>query len=228
MKLNLNSSIYCIIKNIDKSFIIKKLENFFTQYKLQRFKKGEIIIRSDDPPLGIFYLKEGAVREYVFSNRDLELTLNTYKPYAFFPVAYAINDTLSDHIYEATTQVILWRAPKEDFLKFIKSEPAIMFDLLSRIYLGLEGFFKRMEYSMSKDAKPRLIVELLIHAKRFGPNMILTQKDLAAQSGIARETVNRILKTLKTKGLINFTNRKLVINHLDKLEKELHHLDVFL
>lgn len=208
------------IEDKRKLVISKKLENFFSKYKLQKFKKGEIIIRADDPPLGIFYLKEGVVREYVISKRDLQLTLNVYKPYAFFPVAYAINDTVSNHFYEAQTQTTLWRAPKDDVLQFIKKEPAVMFDLLSRIYKGLEGFFKRLEYSMAKDAKPRLIIELLIHAKRFG-SLKLTQKDLAAQSGIARETVGRILKTLMEKDLISFNNKLLVINNLPELEKQL-------
>lgn len=205
-----------------KKLLERKLNDFFSKYKLQKFTKGEIIIRGDDPPPGIFYLKEGVVREYVISNRDLQLTLNVFKPYAFFPVAYAINNTVSNHFYQAQTQAILWRAPVSDFLHFIKSEPDVMFDLLSRIYRGLEGFFKRLEYSMAKDATQRLIIELLIHARRFGPNLILTQQDLAEQSGIARETVNRILKTLKAKGLIGFKDKKLIISSLEELEKELY------
>ena len=68
-----------------------------------------------------------------------------------------------------------------------------------------------------------------IYAKRFGDkktgkitvDLRLTQKDLSAQSGIARETVGRIIKTLKSKKLIVFQNKKLIINDLRGLEEKL-------
>ena len=212
-----------------KSLIVKKLDKFFSTYRRISFKKGEIIIRADDPPAGIFYLKEGVVREYVISQKGEELTLNIFRPYAFFPMSYAINKTINNHFYEAQTQVLTWRAPVEDILQFIKNEPEVMFDLLARIYIGLQGIFARMEYLMTGSAKTRLITELLIYAKRFGDkktgkitvDLRLTQKDLSSQSGIARETVGRIIKTLKSKKLIAFQNKKLIINDLRGLEEEL-------
>ena len=82
---------------------------------------------------------------------------------------------------------------------------------------------------MTGSAKARLLTELLIYAKRFGDkktgkitvDLRLTQKDLSAQSGIARETVGRIIKTLKSKKLIVFQNKKLIINDLRGLEEKL-------
>lgn len=205
------------------------LDKFFSKYKLLKYRKGEILIRADDTPSGIFLLKEGVVKQYAISSNGEELVLNIYKPISIFPMASAINNTLPHHYFEAMTPVLVWKAPLKETLEFIKKEPEILLDLLSRIYKGLEGYFLRMEYLMSGSAKVRLITELLIYAKRFGEklgsstyiNLKLTEKDLASQSGIARETVSREIQKLKEKGLLTYQKRTVVINDLQKLEEEL-------
>lgn len=209
--------------------IKRKLEKFFSKYKFIKYKKREILIRGDDPPTGIFYLKEGVVREYVISKNGDDLTLNIYKPYALFPMSYAINNSIPTHYFEAMTEVLVFRAAKEDVLQFVKKEPGILLDLLSRIYRGLEGLFLRMEHLMINDAQARLLAELVIYTKRFGKqkndgimvDLKLTQKDLAAQTGMARETVGRLMKILRNKGLFNIKNKILIVKNLDKLEKTL-------
>ena len=42
--------------------ISQKLENFFKQYKYQVYKKGEVLIRVDDDPDGVFHLTSGTVK----------------------------------------------------------------------------------------------------------------------------------------------------------------------
>lgn len=206
-----------------------KLDNFFKKYKNQKYKKGEILVRADDDPAGIFYLVEGVVRRYSISPQGEELTLNVYKPVSFFPMDWAINNTSSHHYYEAMTSVEIFRAPKEETLQFFKENNDVVLDLISRVYHGLDGYMMRMEYLMVGNAKARLITELLIFARRFGKprgnkvvvNLKLTEKDLASQSGIARETVSRELQKLKKAGLIVFEKNQLIVNDLKKLEQEL-------
>lgn len=212
--------------------IKKKLESFFSKHKLLKYRKKELLIRADDSPLGIFYLQEGLIRQYTISKNGEELTLNIYKPPSLFPLAYAINDTLPAHHYEAIIPSVLFRAPKEDVLQFIKKEPEILIDLISRIYKGLEGVFKRIENLMAGSAKARLITELVIYAKRFGLkhddglliDLSLTHEALAEQSGLSRETVGRLLKDLKEKSVINLKSRKILVKDLKELEKELQSL----
>ena len=84
----------------------------------------------------------------------------------------------------------------------------------------------RMTYLMSGNAYARLIAELLIYAKRFGngQNVVdvqIAEKDLAAQSGMTRETVSREMKILKDKGLVVVRKNILAITDLEKLEDEL-------
>src|SRR3989344_6044918 len=207
----------------------QKLDKHFKQYKNQKYKKGEILVLADDDPAGVFYLVDGVVRRYSISPAGEELNLNIYRPVSFFPMDWAVNQTSSPHYYEAMTAVEIWRAPREETVNFFKENNDVMLDLISRVYHGLDGYMMRMEYLMAGNAQARLLTEVLIYAKRFGKpkngqvvvDIKLTEKDLASQSGIARETVSRELQKLKAKNLISFKKNQLIVKDMEKLEQEL-------
>ncbi|HVA96339.1 MAG TPA: Crp/Fnr family transcriptional regulator [Candidatus Acidoferrales bacterium] len=207
--------------------IQKKLEMFFTQYKKQQFKKGEILIRADDDPPGIFYLQQGTVRMYLISRNGDEQVLNLFKPISFFPMFWGINGTQNLYYFEAMDDVIVWRASRKEVLAFLKNNSDVVYDLLARVYRGLDGVLTRMAYLMNGNAYTRLITELLIISKRFGKvgddgiKFTITEKDLSASAGMTRETVSREMKVLKDKGLVTFQKNVLLVSSLEKLEKEL-------
>lgn len=201
--------------------IADKLEGFFTKFKHQIYKKGEILIRADDDPSGIFYLKKGFIKEYAISKKGDELVVNIFKPIVFFPMSWAINNTPNKYFFEAITNAEIYKAPKEKVLAFVKSNPDVLYDLLGRVYKGTDGLLVRMIYLMSGNAYARLIAELLISVKRFGNPLRISEKELAAQSGMTRETVSREIKTLKEKGLVKFERGTIIIKSLNELEEEL-------
>lgn len=207
--------------------IPEKIDAFFTKYKHQVYKKGEILIRADDNPQGVFYLKDGHVKEYAISKKGEELVVNVFRPISFFPMSWAINDTPNEYFYEAVTDLDVWKAPREEVIEFIKSNPDVLYDLMSRVYRGTDGILTRMTHLMSGNAYARLIIELMIQEERFGKkddNIVeikISEKDLAAQSGMTRETVSREIKILKDKKLVTFKNNTFVIKDLEKFKEEL-------
>lgn len=207
--------------------VLKKVDAFFSQFKPQIYKKSEVLIRADDPPSGIFYLKTGLVREYAISKRGDELVVNVFKPYSFFPMSWAMNDTKNQYYFEALEKSEIHKAPREKVLEFIKENPDVLYDLVKRIYHGTDGMMMRLVHLLSGSAYEKLISDLVIHAKRFGEpvkggiELLVTEKDLASESGLTRETVSREIKVLKEKGLITFHLHMLIIPSLEKLEKEL-------
>lgn len=207
--------------------ITKKVENFFTSLKQQTYKKGEIIIRADDNPTGVFYIKNGIVKQYAISKKGEEIVVNIFKPASFFPMSWAINNTQNTYYYEALSETTIFRASKDSTLAFLKDNPDIQYDLLCRVYKGVDGLLTRMVYLMSESAYDRLIVELLIHLKRLGQKdgngyrAEIIERDLASRSGMTRETVSRELKKLNNKGLLKLSHNILTVPDIDLLEKEL-------
>ncbi len=207
--------------------VAKKLEVFFTQFSIQDYKKGEILIRADDEPAGIFYLKNGTVRQYSISKDGEEQTLTLYKPISYFPMMWAINSIPNTYYFEATTPAQVIRAPKDAVLEFIKKEPDVLYDLVTRVYSGMHGLLSRMEYLLFNSAYNKILFTLINNAIRFGEKvnneiyLHMTHKDIAAFSGLTPETISREIKKLEEKGLIKNQNQLLIIKDIKILEDEL-------
>lgn len=207
--------------------ISEKLEAFFRQCKQQTYKKGKILIRADDDPSGIFYLRSGTVKMYAISKKGDEIIVNQFKPGVFFPMSWAMNATPNRYFFEAMETVEVWRAPKEDVVTFLKKEPAVLYDLTRRLFKGMDGLLIRMSYLMTGNAYSRLITELIIQAKRFGEKknggveIVISETQIAMQSGMTRETVSREMHKLKQKGLVVFDKKALLLLSIEKLEAEL-------
>lgn len=208
--------------------VTSKVEKFFAQYRLRNYEKGHILIFNGDDAEHIYYLVKGNVKQYDITYRGDEVILNVYKPPAFFPMSLAINEGSNPYIYEADTDIELRQAPIEETVAFIKTNPEVMFDLLSRVYRGLDGLLGRMARLMASSAKDRLIYELVMEARRFGSVqedgsclLSIHEKDLGARAGLSRETISREIHKMKADNLIVIRAKDILIKNLEALEKKL-------
>lgn len=210
------------------SEIAKKIEAFFDNYTLRGMVQGHILIQAGDEPSGIFYLVEGEVRQYDISTHGDEIVVNVFKPPAFFPMSWAINRTPNQYFFEAATEISYRQAPAEAVVNFLKTNPDVTFDLLSRLYSGTNGLLRRMAHLMGGNARSRLLFELVVECRRFGqiqPDgsylIALSEAELAKRAGLSRETVSRELTKLRGTNLVVVNRQGLVIRNLSDLEQEL-------
>jgi CRP/FNR family transcriptional regulator, cyclic AMP receptor protein len=212
----------------DDKLMRKKTEEFFSAFKQRSYSKSQILVQAGDAPEFVYYLESGQVRQYDISYRGDEVVVNVFKPGAFFPMSWAINRTPNDYFFETVGEVKLRLAPPDKAVKFLKDNPDVAFDLLSRVYLGTDGLLRRMAHLMGGSARSRLIFELILSSRRYGDEsgngsteLHLKEGDLAARAGMSRETVNREMKKLKDDGLVSVENRKIVIKDMAGLERQL-------
>lgn len=205
-----------------------KVARFFTQYPLRTFDKREMVVRAEADLPGVFYLVEGRVSQYDIAPTGNEVVVNVFKPGVFFPMSWAINDTPNHYFFEASTKVTAHVAPAADVVQFLKDNPDITFDLLARVYRGVDGVLRRMAHLMGGDSKTRLTFELLNAAYRFGEQQQdgsvligLSEGDLARHSGLARETISRLIQSLKTADLVKIDPRGIILKDIRKLEAQL-------
>lgn len=205
-----------------------KITDFFSKYPIRTFDKRQLLVRAEESLPGVFFIVEGRVSQYDITSSGNEVVVNVFKPGAFFPMSWAINNTSNPYFFEASTPVTVHIAPATETVQFLKDNPDVMFDLLSRVYRGVDGVLRRMAHLMGGDAKSRLLFELLNAAYRFGEPqangsilITLRENDLARHSGLARETVNRCIQDLKTAGLVIVTREGITIKNLQQLEGQL-------
>ncbi len=205
------------------------IDAFFEKFTKLSYKKGEVIIRAGDPPPGVLYLKKGFVRmSFVAETGDM-LVLHVFKPGSYFPMMWVINDTPNTNYYEAMTSVEIWRAPREEVRKFIKTNPEVLEHFMGRLLTGVNGMLQRMEFLVFESAYTKTILLLLYYARSFrdaaSSNGVLpislTHKEVAAWIGTTRETASLQIETLKRKRLIQYKRRSILIPSVAALEKEL-------
>ena len=210
------------------SEVTDKVHNHFSQYPKRTYPKGQILVFADESPEHIFYITKGRVRKYDVSYRGDEIVVNIFKPPAFFPMSWAINHSRNSYFYKTETETELHIVPTDDALEFVKANPDVMLDLLSRIYKGMDGLLGRFVHLMSGTAKSRLIYELIIECRRFGEkgrdasySLGISEVDLAARSGLSRETVSREMGKLKQQDRVDLTHQCILVKDLAALEKTL-------
>lgn len=207
----------------------KEFEEFYRQFATREYKKGEMLIRADDDPQGIFCLKKGYVRQYTISKSGFELTLHILKPITYFPMVWAVNGTPNVYFFEALTPVEVGRAPRDQVVNFIKDKPTIIFELLSVLIEDYAESLTRIEHLVFSDAYRRVISVLLYIAKHFGEakgngfivDHRFTQQDIATLVGVARETASNELTKLEKKGLVKYIDHSMLFESIKKLELEL-------
>jgi CRP/FNR family transcriptional regulator len=208
--------------------VAEKVAKFFEKYRMVRFEKGEVLIQADTDPNAVFYIVSGQVYQYDISPTGDQVVVNVFQAPAFFPMNLVVNNTPNHYVYEAFTDVAARKAPAAAVLKFLQEQPDVTFDLLSRVFSGVEGIQRRMVYLMENDARKRLLMELLISAERFGEPradeglfIAIHEGELAARVGLARETANRALRGLKQGGIIHVTRSGIEVQSLDIIKTAL-------
>lgn len=204
-----------------------KVEKFFRQYSVQSYKKGQVLLLSNETPAYTYYILEGRVKQYEISYKGNEIIVNTFKPGAYFMMLTALTDLPNLYYYSAETDVKLLCAPVKDVSKFVNDNPDVMEDLLARLYVVLESLLRRMTHLMSGNARGRVIYEILLDIRgsgegkqRNGRKLSITESELASRAGLSRETVSREVSYLKKKKLLA-PSAKITVADLALLEKAL-------
>jgi CRP-like cAMP-binding protein len=207
--------------------IAEKVAAFFAQYPERQFARRHVLIEAGEDPKGAYYLTKGTVRQYDITAKGDEVVVNVFKPFAFFPMSHTVNKMPNDYFYEAAEDMAARFAPAQAVLTFLQDNPDVMFDLLRRVYSGVEGLLRRQAQLMNGTAMSRLSYELLIACRRFGRALPdgtwfvnIREADFASRSGLTRETVSRCLHKLKAEGCLDVVRGGVVVKDVATLERE--------
>lgn len=206
-----------------------RLFKYFCKSKPLHYKSGDIILRPDDIPSGIYYIEKGFVKVYSITEEGDEKLHVIYKPRELFPLIWVFKGITKDIFYEALGDVILRRLSKNIFLKLVKEDNLSLLSLIDRIIALFDIHVDRIDNLELTKSYPRLVARLLFLAKRFGKirgkkiiiEVPIAHKDIANSINMTRETASRELERLEKLGLIKYQDHLIVITDISKLKQEL-------
>lgn len=193
----------------------RALEEFYLKGKKIIYRKGSIILRPDEHPLGVFYLQTGYIKDTAISLDGNEFTLFIFMPEDIFPYSWTFNKIPNRYSYVAMTDCVIFRRDQSQFLDFINKNPEILFFLIQRILMRLRGIMQRLESLAFGNAQGKIASIMIILGERFGEKkdhevkimLPVSHKDLAELVGISRETVSIEIKKLEKKNIIRRNSR---------------------
>lgn len=208
---------------------VEKIEGFFNDYPLRKFNKGQILVLPGELPEHAYLLVEGRLKLYDKSYRGDQIVIDMFKSPAFFPLSLIMNSSASFLVHEADTDIIVRQAPVESILEFLNANPPVVLNLLSVVYGKFDSALKRVARLIDGSAKVRLVNELLVACDQIGERcpdgscrLHIDQATLAGRIGLARETINREMKSLKERGLVAVSRSYVTVPDTTELEAYLH------
>lgn len=192
----------------------EKIQTYFSSHPTHIHKKGELLIQAGDMAAA-HYIVSGLVTQYDIAKNGTKLIVNIYKPGSFISLAGILNNIPAAFFFEAAEPTRTHVAPSADVARFLKDNPDIVYDALTRVTRGSDGLMLRLARAMEGSAEDRILQELVIMQSRFtnGDRTIpVTDTDLATRTGLARETVSRTLKKLDAEGVIRSSRGKVILS----------------
>jgi len=180
--------------------------------------RGEIVLYEGDPSEALFFVYSGAVKVFKTSAEGKEQILTIVHPGESFNDVSIFDNGPNPASAQTLMPVVLYELRKDDIEDLLSSYPQVAANtvqVLARRVRELVSLVEDLSFRHVIGRVARILLERAGDNAEPGPR--LTQQDMAAMAGTAREVVGRSLKTLEDEGIIRLERNRIVISDKDAL-----------
>jgi CRP-like cAMP-binding protein len=182
----------------------------------RRYERGEVVFQEGDVCKGLHVVKSGRVRVYKISPEGREQVLLVAEPGETFNEVAVFDDGPNPASVEALEPAVLLLLPKARLLSIIEAEPEVGRAFM-RVFAShlrrLAGLVEGLSFKTVTGRVARVLLDQVACAgggDLSAPHR-LTQREIAAMVGTAREVAARALKVLEQEGAIRIQRGRIVI-----------------
>ena len=205
----------------------EKLKSFFHQYPKIDLSTKKTVIKPNEEIRYIYYLEKGNIKQFAGTLKGEDIIFHIFSPGAYFPIMLLLSNVPNEYYFETIGETIVYKAPANDVIEFIKNNNDICFDLATRLSTGLSKSLIKLESIFYHDAYYKILSILEYLATKLGKNnngitlidIPLTHYDIASWTGLQRETATRQLEKLIKSDIIVYKNQYISLD-LEKLSRE--------
>ena len=178
----------------------------------RKAERGEIILYDGEPAEALFFVISGAVKVFKTSVDGKDQILNIVRPGETFNDAPVLNGGPNQASAQAIVATVLYELRKSEIGAILKNHPQIAMNAIKVLAGQANQLVSLVEDLSFKHVIGRVAKILLKHAAdSSNPGLRLTQQEMAALAGSAREVVGRSLKSLEEDGVIRLERHRIVI-----------------
>jgi CRP-like cAMP-binding protein len=197
-----------------------ELDAIKQSFSEKTFQRGEVILLEGESSDTLFFVAAGVVKIFKTSAQGKEQILSITRP------GEALNDIpifdggANPVSAQALGQVTLYGIKKDRLQSIMQQYPRVALNT-SKVLAGrMRQLVTLVEDLSFRHVLGRVAKILLTHATDgVGPKPHLTQQEMAAMAGTAREVVARSLKALEEQGHIRMERHRIVITDKKSLEE---------
>jgi CRP-like cAMP-binding protein len=174
--------------------------------------RGEMVLLEGEPSEHLYFVSSGVVKEFKTSAEGKEQILSIVRPGESFNDVAVLDGKPNAASARAMGQVTLCGIAKPDMAALLRQHPRIALNVVGVLAGRVRHFISLVEDLSFRRVTGRVARILLEHAgDGAGGGPRLTQQEMAAMAGTAREVVGRSLKALEEEGVIRLERHRLVI-----------------
>ena len=204
------------------------LSNLSTTVRLQNIKQGQVIFRKGDEGTALYILRSGTIKIVLPSRLGAEIIVSIFSDGDFFGEMALLDGEPRSADAVAIKPSELLVLSRNDFLSFLQSDVNAVNAILSVLTKRMRKTHDLLEdvcFLTISQRLSKLILELgKIYGRNEGDSIILdislTQKELGDMIGATRESINKELKMLRERGLIEMKGNQIQICDLSRLKRK--------
>ena len=184
----------------------------------RHYERGDIIIYEGDKAAALYVVCSGAVKIFKTSIEGKEQILSIARPGDTFNDVGVFDEGLNPASAQAMGEAVIYELGQNELNKLLQSYPVVAHNTIKVLAEQVRELVTLVEDLSFRHVIGRVAKILLEYAgsdQENGPR--LTQQEMAAMAGSAREVVGRSLKTLEEDGLIKLNRHKVIITDIEAL-----------
>lgn len=185
---------------------------------------GALILSKDEPGATAFLITEGNVDVQLESSDGRVFIVARLGPGEHFGEMALFDDEPRSASIVATTDTAMLEIRRDDFVSELLSRPQVILRLLSSLTRRLRHTNSQAASLAFEDTAARLAQFLLVNTRSAGGqrSIEITQEELAALVGTTRQTVGRVFREWRGRGLITTSRRRTKILVPEALQAAMH------
>ncbi|HEX9896704.1 MAG TPA: Crp/Fnr family transcriptional regulator [Dehalococcoidales bacterium] len=197
-----------------------ELEAIKPSFFEKTFQRGEMIFFEGEPAETLFFLISGIVKLFKTSAQGKEQIISLARPREVLNDISIFDNGPNPMSAQAMSMVTLYGIKKERLEVVLRQYPQVSSQIIQVLAARTRQLISLVEDLSFKHVIGRVAKILLEHTSDGGSHgQRLTQQEMAAMAGTAREVVARSLKAMEERGLIRLERHRIVVSDKNALQE---------
>jgi CRP-like cAMP-binding protein len=182
--------------------------------------RAEIVVLEGEPAENLFFVASGAVRVFKTSAEGKEQILNIVRPEESFNDIPVFDGGPNPASARTMGPVLLYGIKRNDMEAIVRNHPQIALNVtrvLAKRVRQLVSLVEDLSFRHVINRIAKILLEQIRDETSHVPR--LTQQEMAAMAGTAREVVGRSLRELEEQGAIKLDRHRIIITDKEALQE---------